>query len=260
MKSELTTLAGLLLMPLLALGAVGAPEQVITPAPLQRAAVPGQPVAFTVGYTTANPCSDLLTGLGLRIHWDSRRLAFVSLSDLYPAGLIAQGPVEDDGADADADPATDRFVQVAWADLDGVWPGGGCTTVNLYTANFNTLAGLSGATPIRFSASSTAAGYGLSAVAATVMLNTHPIAVTVDPVADGTVSCTPNPVEPGGGSTCTATANPGYGFAGWRRDCAGQAGKHCTLSNITSAQTVAATFVDMQLVLPSRGGWRATLR
>ena len=239
MKPELTTVAGLILMSLMTVGAASAAEQIITPAPLQRAAAPGQPVAFTVGYTTANPCSGNLTGLGLRIHWDSHRLAFVSLTDVRPAALIAQGPVEDDSTDADADPATDQFVQVAWADLDAAWPGGGCTAVTLYTANFNTLAGLTGPTPIRFSASSTAAGYALSAVPATVTLPSYPITAAASPVAGGTVTCTPNPVPYDASSTCTAAAKTGYAFTGFGGACAGAS---CTLTNVTAAQSVTANF------------------
>lgn len=160
-------LAGLLLA-----GAASAAEQVITPTPLQRAAAPDRPVAFAVGYSTANPCADHLTGLGLRLHWDSRRLALVSLTGALATAQVARGPVESDTTDADGDPATDKFVQVAWADIEGTWPGGGCAGVKLYTANFRTLTGLTGSTQIRFSASSTAAGYALGSVAAVVALDT----------------------------------------------------------------------------------------
>ncbi|WP_295457212.1 alpha/beta fold hydrolase [uncultured Thiodictyon sp.] len=86
------------------------------------------------------------------------------------------------------------------------------------------------------------------------------IVASANPASAGTVNCTPNPVTPGGSSTCTATISPRYVFAGWRGDCAGQGGTTCTLSNITSAKAVAATYVEMALVLPSRGGWRATMR
>lgn len=85
------------------------------------------------------------------------------------------------------------------------------------------------------------------------------IVTSVTPAGSGTVSCTVSLVAPGGTSLCTATANPGFSFTGWRGDCAGQAGKTCTLSNINSAKVAAATFVEMALVLPSRGGWRAAL-
>ena len=85
------------------------------------------------------------------------------------------------------------------------------------------------------------------------------IATSVTLAGSGTVSCTPNPIVPGGTSTCTATTNPGFSFTGWRGDCAGQAGKICTLSNVQSAKAIIATSVQTALVMPSRGGWRAAL-
>lgn len=169
MKASLMTMAGWIMMAVSIADPAAAAEQVITPAPLQRAAAPNQPVAFTVGYGTANPCLDQLTGLGLRIHWDSSRLAFASLSGVLPTALVAQGSVEDDTANADGDALTDKFLQVAWADVDAVWPGGGCTTANLFTANFNVLPGMTDRTVIRFSASSTAAGFDVTSVPAVVM-------------------------------------------------------------------------------------------
>ena len=87
----------------------------------------------------------------------------------------------------------------------------------------------------------------------------YAIVTSVTPAGAGTLSCTPNPVAPGGTGTCTATANPGFSFTGWSGDCAGQAGKTCTLGTINSAKAVAAAFVNIALVLPSRGGWRAAL-
>ncbi|WP_295454593.1 hypothetical protein [uncultured Thiodictyon sp.] len=85
------------------------------------------------------------------------------------------------------------------------------------------------------------------------------IVASISPAGSGTVSCTPTPVAPAGTSTCTATASAGFIFAGWRGDCAGQAGTTCILSNITAAKAVTATYVGMELALPSRRGWRAIL-
>jgi len=246
MQPELMTTAGLILAALLTTGAADAAEQIITPAPLQRTAAPDQPVAFTVGYGTANPCSDHLTGLGLRIHWDADQFAFVSLAGVRAAALVAQGPVEDDTADGDADPATDKFVQVAWADMDGAWPGGGCTATTLYTANFRTLAGLTGSTPIRFSAGSTAAGYAFSAVPAAVTLPSYSITATANPVAGGTAACTPNPVPHGASSTCTAMAKTGYAFTAFSGACTGAS---CVLGNVTSARSVTASFTALGLAI-----------
>ncbi|WP_295440560.1 Ig-like domain repeat protein [uncultured Thiodictyon sp.] len=158
---------------------------------------------------------------------------------MLPTALVAQGPVENDTANADADALTDKFVQVAWADVDAAWPGGGCTTANLVTVNFSTLTGYTGATPIRFSASSTAAGYDFSSVPAVVTLATYPITARANPVAGGTVSCAPGSVYYDGTSNCTATANAGYTFLGWGGDCTGAS---CTLEHVTAAKRVTANF------------------
>jgi hypothetical protein len=66
-------------------------------------------------------------------------------------------------------------------------------------------------------------------------------------------------VAHGGSSTCTATPNPGYAFIRWSGDCAGTVGPTCTLNHITAARTVTANLIDLNLALPSRGGWRAIL-
>lgn len=171
MRTLLTATIAPLLVVLVLADSARAAEQVITPDPAQVPAPFDQQLSIDVGYATLPACDDRLTGLGLRIHWDSSSVELTSLADLLPTALIAQGPVEQDNADADGDPATDRFVQVAWADIDGAWPGDGCAGVKLYTAQFRALAGLTGETRIRFSASSTAADHTLAAISAVVMLD-----------------------------------------------------------------------------------------
>ena len=66
-----------------------------------------------------------------------------------------------------------------------------------------------------------------------------PITVTLNPPAGGVASCTPNPVNPGENSVCTATANPGYTFLLWTGDCFGAS---CTLTNVTAPKSVLAIF------------------
>ena len=76
-------------------------------------------------------------------------------------------------------------------------------------------------------------------VTANFTLNSYPITVAASPVAGGTVTCAPNPVNSGGTSSCTATPNAGYTFANWSGDCTGAS---CTLTNVTSAKSVTANF------------------
>ena len=77
------------------------------------------------------------------------------------------------------------------------------------------------------------------AVTATFTLNSYPISTSASPSAGGSVTCTPNPVNHGSNSTCTASANSGYTFSAFSGDCTGAT---CTLSNVTSAKAVTATF------------------
>jgi len=221
-------------------GEAAGAEQVITPSPLQWAAAPGEAVAFTIRYSTANPCSDKLTGLGLRIHWDSSRLAFLGVRGVLAPALAAQGPVEADSLDADGDPNTDKLVQVAWPDVDALWQGGGCVGVALYTADFQVLVGLSATTHVRFTASSTAAGYNLVTTAAVVNLDTDG-----DGIADATDPDDDNDGVLDGNDNCPLVAN------------ADQADK----DNDGIGNTCDPDYRTFCWeCLPSRGGWRAILK
>jgi len=113
----------MLLAGLLALaGAVPAQVQQLRFEPIVISAAGGQTLDFELRYAT-DPSATALTGLGLRLHWDSSR---VSLDDFVPAvdqALLGASPAEDDTLDFDANPDTDRFIVVAWADPGSAWPG-----------------------------------------------------------------------------------------------------------------------------------------
>ena len=66
--------------------------------------------------------------------------------------------------------------------------------------------------------------------------------------AGGSASCSVTSVASGGNSTCTATADAGYQFNSWTGACAGQ-GAVCSLTNITSNKTSAATFSLVPVVV-----------
>ncbi len=76
-------------------------------------------------------------------------------------------------------------------------------------------------------------------VGATFALNTYSIGIVPAP-ANGTVTCTPNPVTHGQDASCTATPDAGYHFTSWSGDCAGAGA--CQLTNVTSPRSVGATF------------------
>jgi uncharacterized repeat protein (TIGR02543 family) len=80
---------------------------------------------------------------------------------------------------------------------------------------------------------------------------TYNVTTSASPAGAGTVSCSPNPVPHGGSTTCTATANAGYAFAGWSGACSGTT---CTISNVTSARSVTASFVVVSTSGPPRLG------
>lgn len=79
-------------------------------------------------------------------------------------------------------------------------------------------------------------------VTANFTLNTYSITTSVNLAGAGTVSCTPNPVPHGGESICTANAAAGYTFTSWIGNCSIAVGNICTLSNVTSDQTLTANF------------------
>jgi uncharacterized repeat protein (TIGR02543 family) len=88
------------------------------------------------------------------------------------------------------------------------------------------------------------------AVQANFTPNTYAVSATASPPAGGTVNCTPNPVEHGLTSTCTATATPssGYSFTGWSGACSGTTSP-CTTIAITANQSVTALFVETSKIV-----------
>ena len=76
-------------------------------------------------------------------------------------------------------------------------------------------------------------------VGATFVLNTYSIGIVPAP-ANGTVTCTPNPVTHGQDASCTAMPDTGYHFTSWSGDCTGTGA--CQFTSVTASRTVSATF------------------
>jgi hypothetical protein len=121
----------------------------------------GSPVSVTVGYDVSDNDASL-TGLGLRVHYDSSVLTFDGLSDVLATDIISSGGVANDTDDEDGDASTDKVVTANWGSLFGNWPGS--LPADLLTATFTVADDDSlQSTVINFSAVSNAAGYQFDA-------------------------------------------------------------------------------------------------
>jgi len=79
-------------------------------------------------------------------------------------------------------------------------------------------------------------------VTVTFVPNTYSITASANPLAGGTMTCTPNPVPHGSGTTCTAAPNVGYTLSAFTGCTRSGATSQCTLTGVTAAKTVIATF------------------
>ena len=145
-----------------------AQNQIVTPSQTGISASPGTDVSFDVNYST-NPSDPTLSGLGLRMYYNSSLLTFNGLSNVLANGMILQGTPQDDTNNSDGDSSTDKYVLVGWADMTQNWPG--AQSQRLYTADFTLNAGATSATHVNFGASSTAAGWTFASTPVTVTPN-----------------------------------------------------------------------------------------
>lgn len=141
--------------------------QAVSAEPASQSATNGGAVSITLKYNVDN-ADATLTGLGVRLHWDSTRLAFTGLTGALGQGLVAQDTAcrDDRTANFDQDAATDCYVLIAWASRAGDWPG--ALPKPLLVAQFTSRLGAGQNTQVRHSASANPAGYGFTQSPATV--------------------------------------------------------------------------------------------
>lgn len=145
------------------------PYQVVDTHPASPGAGPGESFDMDVYYFTSNGAQNL-SGLTLRIHYDSTKLTWNSFSNILATGRgTPSSSALNDTSNFDGDPSTDKYLTVPWS--GGNWPGVTCTQASplkLYTVTFTVKPGLAEGTlsNIRFSATSIAAGYTFSSVPA----------------------------------------------------------------------------------------------
>jgi len=82
----------------------------------------GETIAVKLLYDVKNG-EKKTTGIGVRIHFNSKFIENVSLTDVYGEGMIGQHyiPVPDD-KNFDGDTNTDMYIVVAWASVTRDWP------------------------------------------------------------------------------------------------------------------------------------------
>lgn len=91
---------------------------------------PSPNINFTIDviYSTADPVDETLSGLGLRLHYNSSALTFdlesgLSRNEEIPSFLLPPGgapaEIEENTDDLDNDRATDKILSLSWFNLNG---------------------------------------------------------------------------------------------------------------------------------------------
>jgi hypothetical protein len=160
--------------------------QMVSAADISSAQAGGQ-LSLTVNYSADD---NQLPGLGLRIHFDSSLLTVAEITDIFTQDQIFVNPeAEADTDDYDANAATDSFVSIAWASLDGNWPGTEIPS-ELLTVLFDVSADASGMAAVGFSAIDTAVGYDFSAPSYDIAITGSPLSINA---TTGEVTLIDNP-------------------------------------------------------------------
>lgn len=139
------------------------PYQVVMTDPESPTANPGESFTMVVNYDPTDENQNL-SGLGLRIHYDSSKLTWAGFSNVLATAKIAEDtepsddPSEDGGLDNDTD--TDKYLTVEWDCAASTWPGVDLPAA-LYTVSFTATEDLEEGetTTINFTASFTDPDY-----------------------------------------------------------------------------------------------------
>ena len=133
--------------------------QAVTGSLSKSEVIVGQTTSLTVSYRASDDAK--LTGLGLRLHFDSSSLQMGDYAErLRESAQPFQ--IKDDTSDFDGDPNTDKYFLTSWADTSGDgWPYDAAQPVILYSVPLTAIGDFDGSS-LNFSVSSLAAGYSLT--------------------------------------------------------------------------------------------------
>lgn len=129
-------------------------------------AVIGSTTLVDIAYSTSDN-NNMLPGLGFRIHYNSAFLSFnQNIINIDNDIVVNEGPFEDD-QDYDNNSATDKYLTLAWASVNGNWPEVDLPAT-LLSVKFNVLeiaeTDTLESTRISFSAISVSSGYDFEAI------------------------------------------------------------------------------------------------
>ena len=117
-----------------------------------------------------------LTGLGIRVHFNSQYVESLVIDDVLLVDLVSLGTVSmPDSADFDNDPLTDSYMNIAWATTTGgsSWPGGSPVKLFDMKVSFSESVTANTKIHIRFTSTSTHPGYGFSSVPIKTTVNVN---------------------------------------------------------------------------------------
>jgi hypothetical protein len=141
------------------------PEQIISINNTPKGVL-GRTSVLEVAYDTTDN-NNQLSGLGMRVHFDSSLLSFKEINGLMAQDIIVDGqePFSDD-ADFDNDPLTDQYMLFGWASLYDNWPNTELPAVLMniaFDVSENIDTNVISSTNINFTDTSFTAGYEFSA-------------------------------------------------------------------------------------------------
>ena len=154
--------------------------QIVQPGETLLSVTPSVPQSVDINYTTDDNDNTLGT-FGFRLHYDSSKLQFDSITNVFQNFRIQQQTDGDDTTlNFDNDTATDRFVLVAWADFINAEFPNEPLPLTLYTFNFTPAANFTGKTTLNFSESATVLTHEFG--------NTPVTVTTLIDIMDGTLN------------------------------------------------------------------------
>ncbi|WP_435183508.1 Calx-beta domain-containing protein [Cylindrospermopsis raciborskii G7] len=129
------------------------------------------PVSIGVTYNV-DSADNTLTGIGIRLHYNSNQISYQSASNLLSTDLFGDVTDNLDEQDLDGDTSTNRYIQIQYADFNGNWPNQNLP-VKIGDFAFNTVSSFQ-QSKVNVTAVDVAPGYTLQARPLTLVGNGQP--------------------------------------------------------------------------------------